>query len=123
MLLCGLQPACRSPYRSVVVNILIPNDRTWLDASVFEHANPAEINIFPLIEEEEEEELLVVTGTTYPWKDVLETRGFKYFNDEGISQWRAPAKDHIAQDLATLFDEYGFETEIFDGVNDDGDDE
>jgi hypothetical protein len=93
-----------------------------IDESVFEGANAAAIDIVPL--KIDDEDVICVTGTTYPWKDELKERGFKYTQEvngeDGLAMWLAPKDTVELDDLTGTFEDYGFAVEVWDGVEGDG---
>jgi hypothetical protein len=96
----------------------LPED---IDETVFEGANAAAIDVVPL--KVDDDDMIGVTGTTYPWKDELKERGFKYTQEvngeEGLAMWLA-AKDTVdMDDLTGAFQEYGFAVDVWDGVEGD----
>ena len=62
-------------------------------------------------------------GTTYPFKEILKEKGFTFLNElngfDGVSMWIAPQATVDIEDLVALFHEYGFEVDMFDGVDED----
>lgn len=104
----------------------LPED---IEESVFDEATPAEVLIFPITVHEgptsKDQDMLAVSGTTFPFKDELKTRGFSFHttvNDEdGVNLWLAPHEEVDEDAIAELFKEYGFEVDVLDGVGDEDD--
>jgi len=102
----------------------LPED---VEESVFDDAKPAEIQLVLNLDVEgdsEEGEMMVgVTGTTYPFKEELKAKGFRFHDtvngEENVQMWLAPQDDVDTDELTALFEEYGFAVEQFDGVDDD----
>ena len=94
----------------------LPED---IDESVFEHAKPAEVSLVSNMTVNDET-VVGVTGTTYPFKDELKDKGFTFNNEvngeEGVQMWLAPQDDVEIDELVSLFEDYGFTVEVFDGV-------
>ena len=68
------------------------------------------------------------SATTYPFKDELKKRGFKFEPNlngmMGLNVWIAPKDDVEDEDeLTILFEEHGFPVEKCDGIAEDEDDE
>ena len=92
----------------------LPED---VDETVVEEANRACIDLVPV--QVEDEEMLAVMGTTFPWKDELKERGFKYDESDGTPKWMAPKESVDQDDLISTFEDYGFTVEVYDGVEPD----
>jgi len=106
----------------------LPED---IDESVFEEATAAHVTLFPITVHEgptsQSQEMLAASGMTYPFKDGLKSRGFAFNNTvndvAGVNLWLAPVEDIDKEELVSLFEEYGFEVEEFDGTKDGVNDE
>ena len=92
----------------------LPED---VDETVFEEANRACIDLVPV--QVEDEEMLAVMGTTFPWKDELKERGFKFTNElngeEGVQMWVAPKESVDLEALEAVITEWGFTVDKYDG--------
>ena len=97
----------------------VPED---IDESIFEHADATEISIINNIDVEGTT-MVGLHGTTYPFKEILKEKGFTFLNElngfDGVSMWIAPQATVDIEDLVALFHEYGFEVDMFDGVDED----
>ena len=97
----------------------VPED---IDESIFEHANATEISIINNIDVEVTT-MVGLHGTTFPFKEILKEKGFTFLNElngfDGVSMWIAPQATVDIEDLVALFHEYGFEVDMFDGVDED----
>jgi hypothetical protein len=93
----------------------LPED---IDESVFDGANAASIAVVP--HTIDGEEMVGCIGTTYAWKDELKERGFKYMasSDDGQMGWWVDKASLDQDDLVATFEEYGFEVDVYDGVDD-----
>lgn len=100
----------------------LPED---IDEAVFADANAASIDIVPMKVQDgatsQDEEVIAVSGTTFPFKDWLKTKGFSFANTvnghEGAQLWLAPKDEVDTSELAAYFEEYGFAVEVFDRVD------
>lgn len=98
-------------------------------ADAFEHARLPSVAIVPAKTTDgstsQSEDVLLVDGDTYHFRDALKEKGFSYqrdFNgDDGANVWVAPAADVEADDVAALFEEWGWQVEVFDGLEEDDD--
>ena len=101
-----------------------------VDATIFEDANEAKITILPI--EVDGELNLAVGGTTYPFAKKIKDEGFQFHKDVNghtVKLWlRREAEAHTtgrmdANDLEAMFEEYGFTVEIYDGIDDEQDED
>ena len=75
---------------------------------------------------------LAVGGTTYPFAKKIKDEGFQFHKDVNghtVKLWlRVEAEAHTwgrmdANDLEAMFEEYGFTVEIYDGIDDQQDED
>ena len=92
---------------------------TEVDESAFEDAMPCDLNVFP--KEVNGIDSVCVAGRTWPWGAILEKRGFKF--DGTIRVWHAPSDETDIDEFIELAKEHGFPVNVYDGVEDDEDDE
>jgi hypothetical protein len=90
-----------------------------VDETVFEGARPVDIQIIETVIQDGEE-YVGVGGSTYPFKDELKDRGFKFqatINGKLVQLWLKPKDDVDLDDLAVLFTEYGFDVEQYEAID------
>ena len=86
-------------------------DEEIVEVFDFPEAKPAAINIIAEFAKDGED-TIAIGGTTYPWKDTLTEKGFK-FDRVDTHMWHAPVGTET-DELESMFEEYGFNVEYYD---------
>lgn len=90
-----------------------PTDEEIAEIFNFSQAKSTSIDI--IIEFENDGNTTVaIGGATYPWKDILTEKGFKY-DRAGTQLWHAE-EGTDTDELEAMFDEYGFTVEKYDNA-------
>ena len=112
-----------SPEAEADLNKTAPTDDEIAEVFNFPEAKELGIHKTPLTIDGKE--MIGFGGTTIAFKDEFKERGFTFqatIDDALVQLWIAPI-DTDTTDLEDMFEEYGFPLEVFDGVDEDDDDE
>lgn len=110
----------------------LPED---IDEEVFVHAKPVSITLIKSMScqkpddpgEEVNENYVGVTGNTYPFKEHLKKLGFTFHSNinghDGVQFWILDKDEADVPALVDLFEEYGFDVDEYDELEENEDDE